>query len=462
MSVNNYLKHLYDSSDASETMMTRICRPIIDTFEGSFIAGGFFKDVLGGRKGIASDKNWKDIDLFFYTERDFLNACEKIQTLDRYKKVYNNNNCVAYFYDNSGVRFPKNPDLPNGFNVELIAHCFGTPEQVLSNFDFTVTKCAIYKDGNAYSFIEHRQFREDLETRRLRIDLTAENIDFNTLPERIARYMHYNFVPVETMHEDFVEIINKSGKLPFIDPAKVDSPFYSKCLPEKMDFKYIKTRIDSGSFNHRMISRIVKYGVTSAAYDYKEKYFDDTNIIFEIVAEIFGKEDVCLLNLKNNLIGEPCNFVQNSLIEKVAAHRHLMDKERLMVVLVVLCFDGLVSFAPFKEDADLVLTALESQKDEDFGIVLDFFYELMANYQGGVYPTPTEWYDTIESGAFSPVLGPSIMMNMMIDTDSTEERRRNSDIKFILEDYLSFFKLNQDFSESYFDLFSTDTDIFAC
>jgi len=120
-----------------------------------FIAGGCFKDLF-------SSKDARDIDVFFESEDDYKNACLHYKRNKKHlKKIYENDNCTGYH------------DIKNDVGVELIKSIFGSPEAVISQFDFTIVKAAYYNsrlEGHDPQFIYHTDFFEHLTLKRLVID----------------------------------------------------------------------------------------------------------------------------------------------------------------------------------------------------------------------------------------------------------------------------------------------------
>lgn len=147
-----------------------------------FIAGGCFKNIFNGKKV-------KDIDIFFQNEHDFQNA----------KAYYSENENYYFYYENNKVFAVKNKN--SNITVELICSVFGTAEEIIDNFDFTITKMAYYnelvkdeEDGEEYvenRIIHHSDYFEHLFFKRLVID--------NKLPfpvstfERAFRYKTYGY-----------------------------------------------------------------------------------------------------------------------------------------------------------------------------------------------------------------------------------------------------------------------------
>lgn len=170
-----------------------------------FICGGCFKNIFNKEKV-------KDLDIFFQSKEDFEEAVEYYDkktvgywvddnrlTEDEaeYKFLYENKNVKAYIHKETGIR------------IELCCKIFGTAEEILNQFDFTVTKFAYYKeevedettnpfDGQKETHIEykvlvHDKFFEHLHMKRLVID---DNIPFPMSTfERAFRYAKYGYLP---------------------------------------------------------------------------------------------------------------------------------------------------------------------------------------------------------------------------------------------------------------------------
>ncbi|GHU09838.1 hypothetical protein FACS1894151_08420 [Spirochaetia bacterium] len=127
-----------------------------------FIAGGCFKSYFMGNK-------IKDIDIFF-PNRDYY---EYAVSANEEEVINQNENCITIMKD--------------GVKVDLICSIFGTPEEVLSNFDFTVSKFAI-DDQNVYY---HDRFFKDITLKKLVIDDKIPK-PYSTFTRSI-RYSRYGF-----------------------------------------------------------------------------------------------------------------------------------------------------------------------------------------------------------------------------------------------------------------------------
>jgi len=147
-----------------------------------FIAGGCFKNIL-------SKEPVKDIDVFFECKEDFDDAVNNFNELITHKKdgwkfKYRNEKVCAFQQDGSKIW------------VELVESTFGTPEEILNKFDFTVAKFAYYKSINddasiEYNLLYHKDFFEHLHQRRLVID---KDIPFPISTwERSYKYKGYGF-----------------------------------------------------------------------------------------------------------------------------------------------------------------------------------------------------------------------------------------------------------------------------
>lgn len=148
-----------------------------------FACGGCFKNIFNGEK-------IKDIDIFFRSKEDFNEAVDYFNTEDKvYTFNYRNDNVVSFKHK-------------NGIVLELCCKIFGEPEDILNQFDFTITKFAYYKelvkedDGNSHyeTFVcFNDKFFEHLHMKRLVLD-DKVLYPMSTL-ERMFRYIKYGYMP---------------------------------------------------------------------------------------------------------------------------------------------------------------------------------------------------------------------------------------------------------------------------
>lgn len=167
-----------------------------------FICGGCFKNIFNHEK-------LKDIDVFFESYEDFNSAVEYFDK---------NEDDFYFYYENKNVKAYKHRETNT--TVELCCKIFGSAEQILEQFDFTIVKCAYYKkeveddDGEnthiEYAVLMHNDFFEHLHTKRLVID---DKIPFpmSTL-ERMFRYAKYGYMPCKETKLKIANAINDLSK----------------------------------------------------------------------------------------------------------------------------------------------------------------------------------------------------------------------------------------------------------
>lgn len=125
------------------------------------IAGGCFKALFSGEKP-------HDADMFFRCPEDFHAAVSFFKdSKDEYDVGYENENVVSFIHKKTSLR------------IECIRKIYGTPEEILSQFDFTIAKFA-YEivaeplDDDEWEYTDtilfHRQFFEHLCLKRLVVD----------------------------------------------------------------------------------------------------------------------------------------------------------------------------------------------------------------------------------------------------------------------------------------------------
>lgn len=103
-----------------------------------FICGGCFKNIL-------SHEKVKDLDIFFKSKADFEDAVQYFDSQstgyegsDKGREIY------QFYYENANVKAYKH--IEKSITIELCCKIFGTAEEILNNFDFTITKFAYYKE----------------------------------------------------------------------------------------------------------------------------------------------------------------------------------------------------------------------------------------------------------------------------------------------------------------------------
>lgn len=142
-----------------------------------FIAGGCFKNILNNEK-------IKDVDIFFENESDFVAADIYFEANEDYVFSYENKNTRAYKNTKTNIR------------VELVRNTYGTPNEILCKFDFSITKFAYCKresdnEGIEYYCYYHVDFFEHLMLKKLVLE--AEILFPVSTFERSYRYRGYGY-----------------------------------------------------------------------------------------------------------------------------------------------------------------------------------------------------------------------------------------------------------------------------
>lgn len=177
-----------------------------------FICGGCFKNIF-------SKEKVKDLDIFFESRGDYEDAVQYFDSMTPgYEGDDKRDEEYTFFYENDNVKAYKHKRT--GVTIELCCKIFGTAEEILKKFDFTIVKFAYYKaevedetgaDANdpfgvgdeflkekpethiEYKILMDDKFFEHLHMKRLVID---DNIPYpmSTL-ERMFRYAKYGYFP---------------------------------------------------------------------------------------------------------------------------------------------------------------------------------------------------------------------------------------------------------------------------
>jgi hypothetical protein len=170
-----------------------------------FIAGGCFKNLLNNEK-------IKDVDVFFEKEADFHEAVKYFTESKEHNKYYENKKVTAFKEKSSGIA------------IELIRSTFGTPTEILSKFDFSITKFAYYKeyDGDSINYIAlyHDKYFEHLHTKKL--VLNREIFYPVSTFERSYRYTKYGYGLCKESKENLVRAIREATLLDRISQGLYD------------------------------------------------------------------------------------------------------------------------------------------------------------------------------------------------------------------------------------------------
>ena len=181
-----------------------------------YIAGGCFKNILSNQK-------IKDVDMYFRNSSDFNEAMKYYR--DEMKKE---NSQYRQSYENSKVWAVL--DLKTGIRIELIKSVFGTLEEVISKFDFSITKFAYYRDlSNAseddwyaqFTIVFHENYFEHLHMKRLVID---DEIPFPVSTfNRSYKYQSYGF---GLCKESKIKLLTAIRELSALDDEALGASLY--------------------------------------------------------------------------------------------------------------------------------------------------------------------------------------------------------------------------------------------
>lgn len=178
-----------------------------------FICGGCFKNIF-------NHEPIKDLDIFFECPEDWVEA---VNYFDRQTTGYTNDDKLeeeySFYYQNDNVKAYKH--IKSGIVLELCCKVFGTANDILSKFDFTITKFAYYKvdvtediNGIVFAHTEYKvmhddKFFEHLHLKRL---VTDDLILFPMSTfERMIRYAKYGYFPCK---ETKLKIVKALRELP--------------------------------------------------------------------------------------------------------------------------------------------------------------------------------------------------------------------------------------------------------
>lgn len=178
-----------------------------------FICGGCFKNIFNKEKV-------KDLDIFFKSQSDYDDAVQYFDSMttgyegdDKREEEY------SFYYENENVKAYKHQRT--GIVIELCCKIFGTAEEILNQFDFTVTKFAYYKaeiedeTGAEWDFKEalnpntgeYQKPQTHIEYKIMHDDKFFEHLHLkrlvtdNKIPypmstfERMLRYAKYGYSP---------------------------------------------------------------------------------------------------------------------------------------------------------------------------------------------------------------------------------------------------------------------------
>lgn len=202
-----------------------------------FICGGCFKNIFNKEKV-------KDLDIFFNSESDWNEAVDYFDSMTPgYEGEDKRDEQYRFYYENKNVKAYKH--IKTGIVLELCRKIFGTAEDILNQFDFTIVKFSYYKEEvededekynpfeigpteseRTKTHIEYKilyddKFFEHLHVKRLVID--------NRIPfpmstfDRMFKYAKYGYFPCK---ETKMKIVGSIRQLPD-EQVKIPESLYN-------------------------------------------------------------------------------------------------------------------------------------------------------------------------------------------------------------------------------------------
>jgi len=236
-----------DKEEDLQKFVSAFAESILDGHKG-FIAGGVFKDYLTSRA-------IKDIDVFFESEEDFNDAVKLFSERPGFEKKYDTENSIGFY------------DYFYNVTIDLVRKNFGSPEAILSDFDYTVTQFALVKgiidkdfvgenftvdyvedSKKSYSCVYYKDYYDHLNNRLLVPNLSKENADgfyfITSSLERLSRYIGYGFKPADSNYSRnfLLKFCESFSELSRIDLDKAVSRFNEKAYEEIVWFR---SRVDA-------------------------------------------------------------------------------------------------------------------------------------------------------------------------------------------------------------------------
>lgn len=178
-----------------------------------YIAGGCFKNIFNGQ-------HIKDIDMFFRSKEYFECANRKYKSNSSFTLYYKNKNVVAY------------KERKTGIVVELIKKIFGEPDEILDQFDFSITKFCYYytvdydeKGMGIFTYLiqHHPKFFEHLHEKRLVLDNAELPYPFSTF-ECSYRYNSYGYKLCRESKANLIKAIREAEKF---EDGDISLAFYN-------------------------------------------------------------------------------------------------------------------------------------------------------------------------------------------------------------------------------------------
>lgn len=160
------------------------------------VAGGFFKDYY-------TNKKCNDIDIY----------CLDSDTADGVKTIFNH--CFKSDFESENVARYHSGKL----QIDLVTKIYGDAKQIISQFDFTICKFAVYKKGNDFYAVYCNNFFVDLHNKIISTEKCKMPCPLSTF-KRLIKYVGYGYSPSDETLLAVAMGINQ------LDEEQINEDFY--------------------------------------------------------------------------------------------------------------------------------------------------------------------------------------------------------------------------------------------
>lgn len=159
-----------------------------------FICGGCFKNIFNKEKV-------KDLDIFFHSENDWDEAVDYFNSMTPgYEGDKKRDEQYQFYYENKNVKAYKH--IKTGIVLELCRKIFGTAEDILNQFDFTIVKFAYYKEeveDETGAVVEYDPFKiEPFEIEPVKGERPKTHIEYRIMyDDKFFEHLHMKRLVVD-------------------------------------------------------------------------------------------------------------------------------------------------------------------------------------------------------------------------------------------------------------------------
>lgn len=428
---------------------------------GGFIAGGFFKSLSEVEEYVDS-YGWesedmypyfeeikegmhlkdqpgihmlKDVDIFFESEEDLLNACRVLET-NGFEKKYKNDNVIGFEVKVDDERekigsfdfFGSFDFMTTGSTprIELVRRSFNSVKKTLDTFDFNVVKKAVYiNEEGEITTIEHKDHDQDLRRRRLQISDNYYDLDLppEQLFERLYRYHHlYEYTIQDEELRRYLDKMNST-------------------LPREIPFKNFRDFLDDPE-------RFVKVGLmkredSNEPTDFSYTSRETQKIIFDTLVELSFEErenDDDLERFVNEYIVRSNYETENDYFQEKSSTKYSfweydqVSQYKLLKIIEELkkYHDGEITYE-YREKVIFVLTQVVRllHKFEVYHLVedglerygrefIDFFWALNNSEAKVVMPPFRDWVHSMQEDLLDISISPALATSMIFGSSGGE------------------------------------------